>query len=85
MAVKFVDRHKVGWQAVIEADDGHLIGGRMVDSGPVFDTFFQALTYMNVVMEENITACRSVRLGKVVPFEGIVSCFVPPDEGQPRA
>jgi hypothetical protein len=76
MAVKFVDKFKVGWQAVIEAEEGHLLGGRMVDSGPVFDTLFRALTHMNVVIDENEKANRSVRLGKVVPFEGMVSCFV---------
>ena len=76
MPVKFVDKLKDGWQAIIEADEGHLIGGRMIEDGPVFDTFFQALAYMNVVIEENITACRSVRQGKVVPFKGKVSCFV---------
>ena len=53
MPVKFVDKFKVGWTTTVEADEGHLLGGRMVDTGPVFDTFFHALTYMNVVMEEN--------------------------------
>ena len=74
--MKFVDRHKVGWQAVIEAEEGHLLGGRMVDSGPVFDKFFDALYYMNVVIDENEKANRSVRLGKVVLFKGMVSCFM---------
>lgn len=82
MAVKFVDKLKIGWQAIIEADSGHLLGGRMVDSGPVFDTLFHALTYMNVVIDENEKANRSVKVGKVVPFEGMVSCFVPPNEGR---
>lgn len=76
MAVKFVEKFKVGWQAVIEAEEGHLLGGRMVDSGPVFDTLYQALTYMNVVIEETEKANRSVTLGKVVLFKGMVSCFV---------
>ena len=70
MAVKFVDKFKVGWQAVIEAEEGHLLGGRMVDTGPVFDTLYRALTYMNVVIEENEKAYRIVRLGKVLLFEG---------------
>ena len=82
MPVKFVDKFKVGWTTIVEADEGHLLGGRMVEDGPVFDTFFHALTYMNVVIEENVKACRSVRLGKVVPFKGMVSCFVPPDDGR---
>ena len=76
MPVKFVDKFKVGWTAIIEADEGHLLGGRMVDDGPVFDTFFHALSYMNVVIDENVKARRSVKLGKVMPFEGMVSCFV---------
>jgi hypothetical protein len=48
----------------------------------VFDTFFHALYYMNVVIEENMKAYRSVKLGKVIPFKGMVSCFVPPAEGR---
>ena len=51
-------------------------------SAPVFDTFFHALTYMNVVIDENVKANRSVKLGKVVPFKGMVSCFVPPADGR---
>lgn len=78
MRAKFVDKFKVGWQAIIEAESGHRLGGRMVDTGPVFDTLFHALTYMNVVIEENEKANRSVKLGKVVPFKGMVSCFIPP-------
>ena len=68
--------------AVIEADHGHLLGGRMVDTGPVFDTLVHALTYMNVVIDENVKANRSVKVGKVVPFEGMLSCFVPPADGR---
>ena len=48
----------------------------MIEDGPVFDTLFHALSYMNVVIDENVKARRSVKLGKVVPFEGMVSCFV---------
>ena len=44
--------------------------------GPVFDKFFDALYYMNVVIEENVKAHRSVKLGKVVLFKGMVSCFI---------
>ena len=76
MPVKFVNKHMIGWKAIIEADQGHLLGGRMVDDGPVFDTFFHALSYMNVVIDENVQARRSVKLGKVVLFKGMVSCFV---------
>ena len=71
MPVKFVDKFKVGFQAIIEAEEGHLLGGRMVEGGPVF-----AHSYMNVVIDENVKARRSVKLGKVVLFEGMVSCFV---------
>ena len=45
----------------------------MVDSGPVFDTLFQALSYMTTVIDENEKANRSVKLGKVLPFEGMVA------------
>jgi len=76
MPVKFIDKFKVGFQAIIEAETGHLLGGRMVDDGPVFDTLFHALSYMTVVMDENVKAHRSVKLGKVIPFEEMVSCFV---------
>ena len=31
---------------------------------------------MNVVIEENVKAHRSVKLGKVVLFKGMVSCFI---------
>ena len=76
MPVKFVDKLKDGWQAIIEAESGHLLGGRMVEDGPVFDTLFHALSCMSVVIEENVTARRCVKLGKVVQFKGMVSCFV---------
>ena len=65
MPVKFVNKHMIGWKAIIEADQGHLLGGRMVEGGPVFDRFLDALYYMNVVIEENIKARRCVRLGDV--------------------
>ena len=49
----------------------------MVEDGrPVFDTFFHALSYMNVVIDENVKANRSVSLGKVVSFKGMVACFM---------
>ena len=86
MPVKFVNKFKIGWTAIIEADEGHLLGGRMVESGPVFDRFFEALYYMNIVIEENEKARRSVKLGKVVLFEGMVSCFTnvhDNEEGEP--
>ena len=64
MAVKFVRKHMQGYQPIIEADEGYLVGGRMADSGPVFDTLYQALTYMTVVIEENERAYRSVNLAR---------------------
>jgi hypothetical protein len=76
MPVKFVDKFKVGWTAIVEADQGHLLGGRMIEDGPVFDTLFHALSFMTVVIDENVRARRSVKLGKVVLFKGMVSCFV---------
>ena len=76
MPVKFVDKFRVGFQAIIEAESGHLIGGRMVEGGPVFDRLFDALSSMNVVIDENVKDRRRVKLGIIVPFEGMVSCFV---------
>lgn len=43
-----------------------------MDSGPVFDTFFDALGYMNDVIAANVEADRTVKLGKVLPFRGMV-------------
>jgi hypothetical protein len=43
------------------------------------DTFFQALGHMNAmnaVVERNVKMKRSVRLGKVVEFRGMVSTGV---------
>jgi hypothetical protein len=74
MQIRFVDQYKTGFQVIVEADEGFLLGGRTVDSGPVFDRFFDALGHMNAVIENNVQAKRSVRLGKVVPFRGMVSC-----------
>ena len=61
---------------ILQADEGHLLGGRMVEDGPVFDKLFEALYYMNGVIDENVKTRRSVKLGKVVLFKGMVSCFV---------
>ena len=81
MAVKFVNKFTVGWQAIVEADDGYLLGGRTIVHGPIWDTFFAALSHMNGVIARNVQANRSVKLGKVVPFRGLVSCAVHvPDE-----
>ena len=57
-------------------DEGHLLGGRMVEDGPSIRYVFHALSYMNVVIEENVKASRSVSLGKVVPFKGMVACVM---------
>ena len=48
----------------------------MVDDGPVFDKLSDAPYYMNVVIDENVKARRSVKLGKVLPFKGMASCFI---------
>jgi hypothetical protein len=43
---------------IVEADEGFLLGDRTISSGPVFDTFFDALGYMNAVIESNLQAKR---------------------------
>jgi hypothetical protein len=73
MPIRFVDRYTTGFAVIVEANEGFLLGGRTVSDGPVFDRFFDALGYMNAVIDSNLKAKRSVRLGKVVEFEGMVS------------
>jgi hypothetical protein len=79
MPIKFIDKYKVGFQVIVKAQEGYLLGGSTVDSGPVFDTFFDALGYMNDVIDANVNAYRKVKLGMVMPFRGMVSTgvFVP--------
>lgn len=76
MPIRFIDKFKVGFAVIVEAEDGFLLGGRTIDSKPVVDTFFDALGYMNEGIEENVKANRSVKLGKVVTFRGMVSTAV---------
>ena len=33
MPVKFVDKFKVGFMPILQADEGHLLAGRMVETG----------------------------------------------------
>ena len=65
MPIKFVDRYKEGFQVIVEVVEGeYLLGGRSVSDGTVCDTFREALNY------------RKVKVGKVVPFRGMVSTGV---------
>ena len=43
----FLRQYTVGVHVIVEANEGFLLGGRTVDSGPVFERFFDALSYMN--------------------------------------
>ena len=70
MPVKFVDKFTIGWLAVVEADEGCLLGGSPAN-GAIFDSFFAAVHYMAVVIDNNVKANRSVRLGKVMEFKGM--------------
>ena len=70
----------VGWMPVVEEETGYLLGGRTVSDGAVFDKLLDALACMAVVIDLNVQANRDVKLGKVVWFEGMVSCAVTPDE-----
>jgi hypothetical protein len=77
MPIRFGNRYKTGFQVIIEAEDGHfLLGGRQVDSGAVYDRFADALVCMTASLESNLKADRRVNVGKVMPFEGMVSCPV---------
>jgi hypothetical protein len=64
---------------IVEAKEGFLLGGCTIGDNVVCDTFFEALAYMNAVIEDNVKAHRSVRTGKVLEYRGIVSTpiFVP--------
>jgi hypothetical protein len=85
MPLRFVDRYKTGFHVIVEADEGFLLGGRTIDSGPVFGMFVDALGHMNAVIEMNVKAPRRVRLGKVVEFRGMISSFIHvPDRPRPR-
>jgi hypothetical protein len=42
MPIRFIDRYKAGFQVIVEANEGFLLGGRTVSDGPVFDRFFDA-------------------------------------------
>jgi hypothetical protein len=73
MPVKFVDKVKVGFRVIVEARKGFLLGGRAISDNVVCDTFFEALAYMTAVIEANVNTDRSVRVGKVLEFRGMVS------------
>jgi hypothetical protein len=69
---------------IVEADEGFLLGGRTIDSGLAFDAVVDTLGHMKPVIEMNVKAHRRVRLGKVVPFRGMVSrpVLLSRDEGR---
>jgi hypothetical protein len=59
MPIRFIDRYKEGFEVIIEAVEGeYLLGGRQVDDGAVFDTFDDALMWMNEILEANLEANR---------------------------
>ena len=74
MRLKHTTRYKEGFMPIVEAAEGHLIGGRPLYDGPVYDRFFDALYVMNRWIEDNLEAQRAVKLGKVVSFKGMVDC-----------
>lgn len=77
MPLKHIRRYKAGFMPVVEAEEGeYLLGGQGVYDGAVFDGFFDALHCMSEMMQENLSANRRVKLGKVVPFRGLVSPFL---------
>ena len=48
MRLKHSKQFMRGFRPVVEAVEGHyLLGGRMVNDGPVFDRFCDALSVMN--------------------------------------
>jgi hypothetical protein len=63
-----------GFKPVVEAVEGHyLFGGRTVQDGPVFERFCDALYVMSEWIKSNQLADRAVKVGRVEPFEGMVS------------
>ena len=74
MGLKHMRRYKEGFMPIVEAGEGHLLGGRPVYDGPVYDRFFDALYVMNGWITDNIAAQRAVQIGKVVSFMGMVDC-----------
>lgn len=74
MPLKHTTKYMDGFMPVIEAVEGeYLLGGRMVCNGPVFERVFDALYVMNAWIDQEIACHRSVKLGKVVQFRGMVS------------
>jgi hypothetical protein len=70
-------RFKKGFMPIVEAVEGYyLLGGRMVQAGPVFDRFCDALYVMNEWITLNQQADRAVKVGRVEPFEGMVGVVI---------
>jgi hypothetical protein len=64
-------RFRVGFRPVIEADEWYLLGGRMVEDGPVFERFCEALYYFNVVIALNESRSSSeARQNRTLSREG---------------
>lgn len=73
MRLKHSKQFMKGFRPVVEAVEGqYLLGGRMVNDGPVFDRFCDALYVMNEWIKSNQQADRAVKMGRVEPFEGMV-------------
>ena len=49
----------------------YLLGGRKVHDGPVFERFNEALLVMNAWIQLEKETGRSVKVGRVGPFEGM--------------
>lgn len=74
MRLKHSMRSMVGFMPIVEAEAGeYLLGGRMIYDGPVFERFFDALYVMNEWIKSNQDIGRSVKLGRVESFKGMVS------------
>jgi hypothetical protein len=78
MRLKHSMRFKQGFMPIVEAVEGHyLLGGRVVQDGPVFERFCDALYCMNAWIRLNQESGRFVRVARVEPFEGMVSVLTP--------
>jgi hypothetical protein len=65
MPIRVVDRYKVDFAPIVEADEGFLLGGRQVDSGLMFDRFFNPLSYDDMIeRREQFSSIEVVRLNE---------------------
>jgi hypothetical protein len=74
MRLKHSTRFMKGFKPIVEAVEGHyLFGGRTVHDGQVFERFCDALYVMNEWIKSNQQTGCPVKVGRVEPFEGMVS------------